>query len=273
MLSCRKLWLEMREKLKTGKLTIIPVANADAFGLMARTGPDNRDMARSFPTGKLRATANSDVRITEICKCIEEADFMIDLHTGGKVLDILPLAGYLLHPDKQITEQQRKMARWFGLPIIWGTDPDAEGRSLSLARDLGIPAIYAECRGGLIPRKKTIEQYYRGCLRVMAGLNMIPEIKKGIMAKQVSIEDHRKESGHLQVKHPSPAEGIFIASTKIGVELSAGTELGRILDPCSENEWPVEARESGILFMLNIAGHVKKNDPLAGILPIHQKPA
>lgn len=40
------------------------------------------------------------------------------------------------------------MARAFGLPLIWGTDPTLPGRSLSVARDANVPAIYAEYLGG-----------------------------------------------------------------------------------------------------------------------------
>ena len=40
------------------------------------------------------------------------------------------------------------MARAFNLPLIWGTDASLEGRSLSVARDAAVPAIYAEYLGG-----------------------------------------------------------------------------------------------------------------------------
>ena len=52
---------------------------------------------------------------------------------------MLPLAGYMLHRDAAVLDAQRRMARAFNLPVIWGTDWRLEGRSLSAARNAGVP--------------------------------------------------------------------------------------------------------------------------------------
>ena len=83
-----------------------------------------------------------------VSELIHQADYLIDLHTGGALFDLMPLTGYLLHPDKDVLAKQKAMAKAFNLPLIWGTDATAQGRTLSIARDNNIPAIYAECRRG-----------------------------------------------------------------------------------------------------------------------------
>jgi hypothetical protein len=40
------------------------------------------------------------------------------MHTGGKLFDIYPMAGYMLHPDHNVLEQQRAMAMAFGFIYI-----------------------------------------------------------------------------------------------------------------------------------------------------------
>ncbi len=70
-----------------------------------------------------------------LSQLIRVADYYIDLHTGGTKLCVSPMTGYMLHSDSGILEQQRKMARAFNLPIVWGTSASLEGRSLSVARD------------------------------------------------------------------------------------------------------------------------------------------
>ena len=79
---------------------------------------------------------------------IRAADFLIDLHSGGIACHFYPTVGYCLHADREILAVQRRMARAFNMPVIWGTQARGEGRTLSVARDAGVPAIYAEWMGG-----------------------------------------------------------------------------------------------------------------------------
>src|SRR6185437_995270 len=108
-----------------------------------------------------------------LSRLIRSADFYVDLHTGGTRLRVLPLVGYMLHPDLGVLDAQRRMARAFGLPIIWGTDPSLNGRSLSVARDARIPAIYAEYHGGGGYDPEGVGAYVSGCLNVLTELGMI----------------------------------------------------------------------------------------------------
>ena len=65
---------------------------------------------------------------------IREADYFIDLHTGGNLFEISPLAGYGLAVSDEVLGKQRMMARAFNLPIVWGASGEHDGRSLSIAR-------------------------------------------------------------------------------------------------------------------------------------------
>jgi predicted deacylase len=129
-----------------GSVALVPVANPTAFAAATRIGSDGLDMARSFPGDPLGSPTQ---RAAHAVTCeLELADCLVDLHTGGRAMRALPMVGYTLHPDPRILDIQRRLARSFGLPVIWGTSPALEGRSLSAARDRGVPAIYAEHGGG-----------------------------------------------------------------------------------------------------------------------------
>ena len=78
------------------------------------------------------------------------------------------MSGYMLHPDATVLDWQRKMAVAFGLPIVWGTDYRFNGRSLSVARDAKVPAIYTEYLGGGGCDPDGVEAYVEGCLNVLA---------------------------------------------------------------------------------------------------------
>ncbi len=197
-----------------GRVTLIPVVNEAAFRRGQRTAEDGLDLARTCP-------GRPDGSITEriafaLSERIRSADFYIDLHTGGTRLRVLPLAGYALHPDAAVLAAQRRMARVFGLPIVWGTDPNLEGRSLSVARDARVPAIYAEYHGGGGCDPAGVAAYVQGCLNVLADLGMAAPALACPTAEPLVVEDHRPGSGHMQVNHPAPCEGFFEPAVTLG---------------------------------------------------------
>ena len=49
---------------------------------------------------------------------------------------------------QRTAEDELDLARALNMPIIWGTYPHLDGRTLSVARDAKVPAIYAEWMGG-----------------------------------------------------------------------------------------------------------------------------
>src|SRR5690606_17023059 len=139
--------------LKRGSLTIIPIVNKSAFSIGARCGEDGLDLARNCPGDSLGSITLQHA--ANVAEHIKNVDYLIDMHTGGQLFDLFPLAGYMLHQNETVLEKQRQMARAFGLPLIWRTDPFPEGRTLSIARDHNIPAIYVEF-GGPGPIRKEI---------------------------------------------------------------------------------------------------------------------
>lgn len=193
-------------RLQQGRLSLVPIVNETAFRCGMQTAEDGLDLARVCP-------GRQDGTITErtafaLSALINEADGYIDLHSGGTRFSVLPLAGYTLHPDEAIRGRQREFAEAFNLPIVWGTSPELDGRSLSVARDAGVPAIYAEYHGGGRCDPQGVEAYVAGCFNVLSLLGMIhwkpPPSRVGRV-----VEDPRPAAGHMQVCNPSPISGVF----------------------------------------------------------------
>ena len=128
-----------------GRLTAIPVVNEAAYWRGQRTAEDELDLART-------CQGRPDGSITErtayaVSQEIRRADYLIDCTAAGRSWSsTLPW----VHPapDKAILDVQRRMARALNMPIIWGTSARLDGRTLSVARDANVPAIYAEWMGG-----------------------------------------------------------------------------------------------------------------------------
>ena len=264
MLAVMKLENILRRKVSRGKVTLLPVANQDAYKQGSRCASDGLDMARTMP-GKKDGSVTQYAAHT-ISSLITKADYLIDLHTGGGLFDILPLAGYMLHEDNAVQEMQRKMAIAFGLPVIWGTSVE-KGRTLSVAHRYSIPAIYAECRGGLAINKNTIKLYEKGCISVLEALGLIDAIDKPGNNYDVLIEDNSPGQGHLQSKLPSPVAGIFIPSVKLGRNIKKGHLIGYVIDPLSQKRTRIISEEDGLVFMLRVSSKVSRGDTLGGILP------
>jgi predicted deacylase len=226
-----------------------------------RTAEDGLDLARVCP-GDINGSITRRIA-AELSGMIHSADFYIDLHTGGRFYDILPLAGYTLHSDMQILEAQRRMAQAFNLPLVWGTNPNLDGRSLSVARDVPIPAIYCELAGPGY-QASGVEAYVEGCLNVMGELKMLDRAAPQSRV-QWTVEDAADQSGHLQVQHPAEADGFFEPSAKLADRVVEGQPIGKIDDVLGRSSRTVYAAQSGILLLLRVVASVKKGDALAAI--------
>jgi predicted deacylase len=268
MIAANNLVDTLRNKNFKGKVTILPIANIIAYDIGKRCGTDQLDLARTLP-GKDFGSITEKIA-KSVSELILQADYLIDLHTGGKLFDLMPLTGYLLHPEKEVLDKQRAMATAFNLPLIWGTEATPQGRTLSVARDNNIPAIYAECRGGLKAKISTIQLYEEGCLNVMKHLGML---NSSLITEkpEVWLEDYTPGQGHLQSKLPAPDNGIFVPYIKLGARVKKGAELGCIVNPVLNKKTKITIGEDGILFMLRISSRVSMGESLGGILPILRK--
>jgi predicted deacylase len=250
--------------LQRGRVTLVPVVNEPAFQRGQRTAEDGLDLARTCP-------GSPDGSVTQriahaLSTLIRSADRYIDLHTGGTRLRVLPLVGYTLHPDPGVLEAQRRMARVFGLPVVWGTDPNLEGRSLSVARDARVPAIYAEYQGGGTCDPAGVAAYVEGCLAILADLNMLASSPRQPSAAPLVVEDSRPGSGHMQVNHPAPGEGFFEPAVALGQRVQQGDLLGTVSDVLGRRVERVLARYAGTVIVLHTFARIDAGTSVAVVL-------
>ncbi|MGV3556501.1 succinylglutamate desuccinylase/aspartoacylase family protein [Larkinella arboricola] len=269
MLAAASLIRELDEKLVRGRVTIVPVVNKSAYERASRCGDDGLDLARICP-GKPDGTV-SEQTADRISALIRTADYYVDMHTGGLAYDIYPLAGYMLHPSPEVLEKQQQMALAYNLPMVWGTDHRPDGRTLSVARDAGIPAIYLEYGGGTGLREFVVTAYKDGFINLLKHLGLINEPAGTLPeTERFWVEDYRSDSGYLQAKMPSPADGIFKAAVQAGEWVRVGQQWGTIINPFSGERTEVVAAENGLAFLLRTTVNVRKGDALGGILPIEK---
>jgi predicted deacylase len=262
MEAIRRLMSEIDTAKLAGQVTLVPVVNEPAFEARSRTAGDGLDLARVCP-GKADGSITERIAfaLSEMIRC---ANFYIDLHTGGSALELYPLAGYMLHSDKKICDVQRRMACAFNLPLVWGTSAKADGRSLSVARDADVPAIYAEYGGGGICMERGVADYVAGAMNVMRELGMIHGAAASSRVIDI-IEDPRDRSGHLQIQHPAPADGFFSPAVNLGEQVKPNQIIGSVVDVLGDKKHPVAAAEDGLVVMLRANRYVQRGDALMAL--------
>ena len=283
MLTVRELIrrFENEESLRAGlrgTLTLVPVVNESAFALGRRCGEDGLDLARTCPGHE--GGSVTEQTAAALSALIRDADFYVDLHTGGTDFCVWPLAGYVLHKDAEILEKQRGMAKAFGLPLVWGTSAELEGRSLSVARDAGVPAIYVEYFGGsleavgpghaqwgtapgreLIEKEGSTHPMVTGCLNLLRHLGALEG--EALQHEPEVIEDHRPQSGHMQICHPAPLDGFFQRAVAVGDWVETGTLLGRVSSVLGDRSENVLAGNGGRVVTLRWHPRVNAGDSVA----------
>jgi predicted deacylase len=252
-------------ELQQGRLTLVPCVNEAAFLRGHRcANEDGLDLARTCP-------GRPDGSITErtahaLSQLIQKSDLYIDLHTGGTELSVAPLSGYMMVSDSEVLDQQRRMARAFNLPIIWGTAGDLDGRSMSVARDAKVPAIYTEYLGSATCSPQGVSDYVEGCLNVLAEYQMIDRVLPQSEVKHV-VEDPRPGSGHMQVCHPSPIDGCFETAVALGDTVTKGQPLGKVLDILGSESHSIPADEDGLVIVLRTFPRVHAGASVGVVMP------
>jgi predicted deacylase len=252
----------------TGRVTLVPVVNESAYELRSRCGEDRLDLARTCP-GRRDGCRTEQVAFA-LSELIQSADLYIDLHSGGVIMDVYPLAGYGLVKSAEVLARQRRMANVFGLPLVWGTNPDLDGRSMSVARDAGVPAIYVEYRGRGQCDPQGVDAVYAGCRQVMAEFEMlefeINEPCKPTACTTEIYEDVRPNSGHMQVCNPAPQAGLFEPTVRLGQRVEVGEPIGCLNDSFTGERQEVYSQEAGAVIVLRTYPRVDEGDALAVVL-------
>ena len=246
-----------------GRLTAVPVVNEAAYWRGRRCAGDGLDLARTCP-GRAGGTI-TERTAHAVSREILLSDYLVDLHSGGIAMEFYPTAGYMLHPDEAVLEVQRRMALALNLPVVWGTSAGLDGRSLSVARDAGVPAVYTEWMGGGTCDPRGVEAYFEGCLNVLAELDMIDRPLPPPRTEH-AVEDNRDNSGHIQVNYPAPFAGFFEPRVRLMEAVNPGDVIGTVVDHPGGRREEVLSTQAGLILCLRVFNRVHQGDSLAAVL-------
>ncbi|MEX1020802.1 MAG: M14 family metallopeptidase [Litorilinea sp.] len=248
-----------------GQLIMVPVCNVPAYEAGTRSSPvDSLNLARVYP-GDPTGTITQRIAYWTGQRLISQSDFFIDLHSGNATSDIPTLIGYI-HDAGELGQRGLAGARAFGAPVLWGHPlPLPPGRTISLATQLGIPALYTETPGGGRARPSDVDCYAQGVHNVMCHLGMLAGAPKPRPTTHHLVGD-----GNLDAIITTPAAGRFMPYVDLLDAVDAGQIVGEIHDAYGNVVMPLHADRAGVIILLRRERRVHVGDgviQITGIVP------
>ncbi|MCP4994016.1 MAG: N-alpha-acetyl diaminobutyric acid deacetylase DoeB [Gammaproteobacteria bacterium] len=132
-----------------GRVIVIPAMNYPAFQAATRVSPvDGVNLNRCFP-GKPHGTVTQVIADYFSHTLLPLADYVLDIHSGGKTLDFLPFAAIHELPDKQQEARCEDFMKAFGAPYqLKMLDIDAGGMYDTQVESMGKVFVTTELGGG-----------------------------------------------------------------------------------------------------------------------------
>lgn len=257
-----KLRASLEAKDINGRVIMIPALNLPAFRAGKRTSPiDDGNMNRAFP-GNARGTITEMIAHFVTTRFITKADIVVDIHAGGRSMNLLPMS--IIHdlPDADQMAKTLSALKAFGAPYgMILTELDAVGMIDTVVEDMGKIFVSTELGGAASSTTETIEIAERGIMNILkhagvvAGEPNIPTPSKLI---------HTPANGSFVGARD---DGLFEICKDLGADVKAGETIARIHFLEDPDRAPVElkAEIDGQIVCRHMPGLITRGDCAAVI--------
>ncbi|MCM2971999.1 N(2)-acetyl-L-2,4-diaminobutanoate deacetylase DoeB [Larsenimonas suaedae] len=243
----------------SGRVIIVPMMNPPAAEAGRRTSPmDKGNLNRSFPGdpdgGPTRQIADYFTRyLVPMC------DVALDLHSGGRTLDILPFAAAHRLEDLEHERACMNAALAFGVQTtIMMFELDAAALYDTVVEAQGKTLVTTELGGGGTSTPGSIELTERGVRNFL--------IHTGLLEGELTEPTHRRfvempdASCYVQSEHA----GLLEMTCALGGQVRKGEVVARIYDMTRTGAEPVDyrARRDGIVLARRFPAKVAMGDTL-----------
>jgi predicted deacylase len=204
----------------TGDFLAVPVANPPAFWNGTRASPlDQANLARTFP-GSLDGGPSAAIAYTIANSIIAFADFFIDLHSAGVKLLMPTMVGYDAGDVRS-----REAASIFGAQVLWGHPEVAPGRTISFAKQRGIPWLYTEARGAGRIHPDDLRVFVTGVQNLLRHLHILQN-----EPTPSRVEMYLLGGGDIDTSLVATKQGFLIPEVELLEHVRAGARLGSTLN-------------------------------------------
>lgn len=249
-----------------GCLIIIPFLNYPAFLAGTRTSPiDKGNLNRLFP-GKADGTVTEKIADYIYRFILPLADYVLDIHSGGKTLDFVPFAAIHILEDQQQQAKCKDAMLAFGAPYSMQIlEIDAVGMLDTAAEDMGKVFVSTELGGGGTTTAKSIAIADTGIKNFLIHTGIL----KGQVQNLDTIElDMPSSDCYTACEH----DGLLEMCVDLGHPVRSGDTIAYVHDTKRTGTKPAiyTAKIDGILSARHFPGIIKSGDTLAVIAQVVQ---
>ncbi|MFM0034703.1 N(2)-acetyl-L-2,4-diaminobutanoate deacetylase DoeB [Paraburkholderia strydomiana] len=272
-----KLAASLKAKDVTGRVIIVPFMNFPAFRAGSRTSPiDRGNLNRSFP-GRPDGTITEKIADYFQRYLLPLADYVLDLHAGGRTLDFVPFAAIHLLPDA--TQQARCEAamRAFGAPYSMRMlELDSVGLYDTAAEDAGKVFVSTELGGGGTATVQSVAVAERGVRGFLQHAGILSQregeqdaVHVTARARTTTLLDMPNGTCFTTSEH----DGLLELCKDLGETVESGEVIARIYDASRTGVAPVEyrARRAGMLAARHFPGLVRIGDTVAVVADVVER--
>ncbi len=240
-----------------GRLIMIPALNGPALRASTRCSPiDDVNLNRCFP-GNANGTASEKIAHLIEAVILPHCDAAIDIHSGGRASEFVPLTMYMPCAGDLGTDNHR-IAAAFGAPWCWimGDSNDSGSVNGAAARQ-NVPMFATELGGGGNVNPEHVQLAVDGILRTMQTLGMYDGAPD---TDTTSIQYFTVPATSYTLF--AARDGLFAPATGIGQSVTRGDTVGVIYSIFEPERKPlvVSATVDGIIVSCTHNGQVERGD-------------
>jgi hypothetical protein len=208
-----RLYGEADEHTLKGTLLIIPVLNQAAFWTTTPylNPQDGLDISALYTVEGRSISYLIAHSVKE--SVLSKSDYIVDLHGGDLMEDIVPHTAYWQIGDKKIDEASESIARVYGTEFVY------EKKGVDVKQSVGKPRIIAEAGGAGRLDEESTSVHLVGLTNIMKKLGMV-EGQPVLHNRQILL--------HGRYEVFTQNAGIFYPKVKVGDRVKKGMVLGEI---------------------------------------------
>lgn len=250
---------ELRVDDIQGRVIIVPAMNYPAFRAGSRTSPiDRGNMNRTFP-GRADGTVTEKIAHYFQTELLPVADYVVDVHSGGKTLDFVPFAAAHVLDDKVQEQRCVSAMKAFNAPYsAMLLEIDNVGMYDTAAESLGKVFVSTELGGGGTATARSAEIARTGLSNMLKHAGILD----GAPTENPSVQlDMPSDDCFLFCEH----DGMVEFRVDLGEDLNEGDVVAKVWDVARTGTPPVAYRttRAGRLVGRHFPGLVKTGDCLA----------
>ncbi|MBW9104235.1 N(2)-acetyl-L-2,4-diaminobutanoate deacetylase DoeB [Paraburkholderia phenoliruptrix] len=253
-----------------GRVIIVPFMNYPAFRAGSRTSPiDRGNLNRSFP-GKPDGTVTEKIADYFQRHLLPLADYVLDLHAGGRTLDFVPFAAIHVLPEAQQQARCEAAMRAFGAPYSMRMlELDSVGLFDTAAEEAGKVFVSTELGGGGTATAQSVAVAARGIRGFLQHAGVLAHEPPEDAPRTTTLLDMPDGTCFTTSEH----DGLLEMCKDLGETVESGEVIARIYDASRTGVAPVEyrARRGGLLAARHFPGLVGIGDTVAVVADVVER--